>query len=231
MRKFKDGEASARGWQAIAAAHVFFCFSGQRNGGVQKVCTRSVTSLRRPFSCNIIVTNVEVRDTDFLDTPIYVSSVLAAVARQSGVASRLCYLGHDLWWRRRRRRSRCLRRPRVAGVSFSLYYRGRGASRFPLRAPRMVLILVEAPTMTTPTTQTPMPPPQPPQPPTTTTVLHDVDTKNTYTTEHDDAHGDTLRVGSDVRTHIVQRRRDRALQMRRLHCKLRLFFANQSVGN
>ena len=40
------------------------------DGGVQKVCTRNVTSLRRPFSCNTIVTNVEVQDTDFLDTPI-----------------------------------------------------------------------------------------------------------------------------------------------------------------
>ncbi len=39
-------------------------------GGVQQVCTRNVTSLRRPFSCNIIVTNLEVQDKDFFDTPI-----------------------------------------------------------------------------------------------------------------------------------------------------------------
>ncbi len=40
-------------------------------GCVQKVCTRNVTSLRRPSSCNTVVTNVEVQDTDFLDTPIF----------------------------------------------------------------------------------------------------------------------------------------------------------------
>ncbi len=39
-------------------------------GGVQKVCTTNGTSLRRRFSCNTIVTNVEVQDTDFLDTAI-----------------------------------------------------------------------------------------------------------------------------------------------------------------
>ncbi len=38
-------------------------------GCVQKVCTWNVMSLRRPCSCNTIVTNVEVQDTDFLDTP------------------------------------------------------------------------------------------------------------------------------------------------------------------
>ncbi len=40
-------------------------------GCVQKVCTRNGTSLRRRRSCNAIVTNVEVQDTDFLDTPIW----------------------------------------------------------------------------------------------------------------------------------------------------------------
>jgi hypothetical protein len=39
-------------------------------GSVQKVCTRNVMSLRRPSSCSTIVTNLEVQDTDFLDTPI-----------------------------------------------------------------------------------------------------------------------------------------------------------------
>ncbi len=39
------------------------------NGCVQKVCTRNMTSLRCPSSCNTVVTNVEVQDTDFLDTP------------------------------------------------------------------------------------------------------------------------------------------------------------------
>ncbi len=33
------------------------------------MCTRNVTSLRHPFSCNTIVTNLEVQDTDFMDTP------------------------------------------------------------------------------------------------------------------------------------------------------------------
>ncbi len=42
-----------------------------RSGGVQKVCTRNVTSLRCPSSCNTVVTNVEVQDTDFLDTPMW----------------------------------------------------------------------------------------------------------------------------------------------------------------
>ncbi len=41
-----------------------------RMGGVQKVCTSNVTSLRRSFSWNTIVTKVEVQDTDFLDIPI-----------------------------------------------------------------------------------------------------------------------------------------------------------------
>ncbi len=31
------------------------------------MCTRAVKSLRRSFSCNTFVTNVEVWDTDFLD--------------------------------------------------------------------------------------------------------------------------------------------------------------------
>ena len=39
-------------------------------GGVQKVRTRKMTSLRRPCSCNTVVTSVEVQDTDFLDTSI-----------------------------------------------------------------------------------------------------------------------------------------------------------------
>ncbi len=38
-------------------------------GCVQQVCTRNVMSLRHPLSCNTIVTNLEVQDTDFLDTP------------------------------------------------------------------------------------------------------------------------------------------------------------------
>ncbi len=55
------------------AENVTSCASGrrrQRCGGVQQVCTRKVTSLRRSLSCNTIVTNVEVQDTDFLDTPM-----------------------------------------------------------------------------------------------------------------------------------------------------------------
>ncbi len=40
-------------------------------GCVQEVCTRNVTTLRRSFSCNTDVTNLEVQDTDFLDTPIW----------------------------------------------------------------------------------------------------------------------------------------------------------------
>ncbi len=39
-------------------------------GVVQKVCTRNVTSVRRSLSCSTFVTNLEVQDTDFLDTPI-----------------------------------------------------------------------------------------------------------------------------------------------------------------
>ncbi len=45
--------------------------NGRSCGCVQKVCTRNVTSLRRSFSCNTIVTNLEVQDTDFLDTPMF----------------------------------------------------------------------------------------------------------------------------------------------------------------
>ncbi len=41
-----------------------------RFGCVQKVGTSNVTSLRRRRSFNTVVTNVEVQDTDFLDTPI-----------------------------------------------------------------------------------------------------------------------------------------------------------------
>ncbi len=37
----------------------------------KSVITRNVTSFRRSFSCNTIVTNVEVQDTDCLDTPIF----------------------------------------------------------------------------------------------------------------------------------------------------------------
>ncbi len=45
-------------------------------GGVQKVCTRNVTSLRRRLSCNTVVTNLEVQNTDFLDAPISTPEIL-----------------------------------------------------------------------------------------------------------------------------------------------------------
>ncbi len=48
---------------------------GRKYGDVHRVCTRNVTSLRRRFSCNTDVTNVEVQDTDFLDTPIWSKEV------------------------------------------------------------------------------------------------------------------------------------------------------------
>ncbi len=46
-------------------------------GRVQKVCTRNATSLRHPCSCNTVVTNVEVQDADFLDTPVCLNVVAA----------------------------------------------------------------------------------------------------------------------------------------------------------
>ncbi len=59
------------------------------NGGVQKVCTRNVTSLRHSSSCNTIVTNVEVQDTEFLDTPILtVVVVLSPGISAAGSAGR-----------------------------------------------------------------------------------------------------------------------------------------------
>ncbi len=48
----------------------FKALSVSRHGGVQKVCTSDVTSLRRRFSCNTFVANLEVQDTAFLDTHI-----------------------------------------------------------------------------------------------------------------------------------------------------------------
>ncbi len=54
---------------AVPAAE-FGALLYSRYGCVQKVCTRKMTSLRRPSSCNTFVTNLEVQDTDFVDTPI-----------------------------------------------------------------------------------------------------------------------------------------------------------------
>jgi hypothetical protein len=57
------------GATSSSSSPAFATHKTQRCGGVQKVRTRNVTSLRRPCSCNTVVTNLEVQDTALLDTP------------------------------------------------------------------------------------------------------------------------------------------------------------------